>query len=125
MKNSVLVALLLSLTACSAISDSSTKSFVEKESVSLVNIYKDANKKQCFSQGIALNVMIKELTGNGIVVNCSARKNDGLMYPHACGQNEGTINVYQISSSDFEQAQLLGFEDVKEVKSADIILRCP
>ncbi|MUH71161.1 hypothetical protein [Psychrosphaera haliotis] len=124
MKNSVLIALVCGLAACSATSNT-TNDVVSEQTVSFVNVYKDANKKQCFSQGMALNVMVKELTENGIVVNCSARKNDGLMYPQACGQNEGTINVYQISSSDFEKAQLLGFKDVKEIKSADIKLKCP
>ena len=124
MKNSILAALVFGLTACSATSNT-TNDLVSEDAVTFVNVYKDANKKQCFSQGMALNVMIKELTENGIAVNCSARKNDGLMYPQACGQNEGTINVYQISSSDFEKAQLLGFKDVKEIKSADIKLKCP
>ncbi len=124
MKNSVLIALVFGLAACSATSNT-TNDLVSEQAVSFVNVYKDANKKQCFSQGMALNVMVKELTENGIVVNCSARKNDGLMYPQACGQNEGTINVYQISSSDFDKAQLLGFKDVKEIKSADIKLKCP
>ncbi len=122
MKSSLLVLSALVLVACEAVSNGDTGN--KNERVTYINVFKDANKKQCFSEGISLQQMETELASANINVRCSQRSNDGLMYPQACGQDEGTINVFQIASDDALRAGELGYKNVAEITSANIILEC-
>ena len=95
-----------------------------KLSAERVTIYKDAMKKQCFADGISLDTMKSTLSISGVTVFCAERHNDGLVYPQVCGNDEGTLNVFEISKSDLDTAKTLGFGLVSELKSARIKTKC-
>ncbi len=129
MKKLLLLLLATNVVACSAVgyssdADSSATKNDKSYKKALVTVFKDAQKKQCFSEGIPLETMKSELDAAGIPVMCAQKANDGMMYTAACGQDEGTVNAYQISFDDLEKAQVLGFSNVNTLKSAEIKLNC-
>lgn len=121
MKQFMLIATGLLITACTSIDSSND---IQPLSNERVTIYKDAVKKQCFGDGIALETMSSTLSISGVTVFCAERHNDGMVYPQVCGNDEGTINVFSISKSDLETAKTLGFKEVSELKSAQIKTSC-
>lgn len=127
MKNILLsLAIIIPVAGCSAVEESTMK---EEGSVKLSTLIvsKDAQKKQCMGDGIALEIMAKELTDAGLTVACSERSNDGKMYAQACGMDEGTINVYKVKlneANDLKKVNELGFEVVKDLKMIKAMKSC-
>ena len=72
-------------------------------------VYKYDGSVQCDSANIAVEEMAQELINAGIDVICSAKGNDGLIYPTVCGASTGNINFYKIHQVNFDEAEALGF----------------
>lgn len=79
--------------------------------IQLVSIYKTDGSLQCHSEVLdtSLEEMQQELTNSDIQVQLASKSNDGLMHMQLCGSPTGNINVFEISKSDIEKAQSLGF----------------
>jgi hypothetical protein len=58
---------------------------------------------------IKLDEMSKELTRAGISIVSQKKATDGLMHMQLCGSITGSVNAYEISSSDLQKALDLGF----------------
>ena len=58
---------------------------------------------------VSLDEMEKELRAANIAVQAKAKKADGIQHPQMCGASTGTMNVYRITTSDWEKARVLGF----------------
>jgi hypothetical protein len=85
------------------------KTFSGADQMNKVKIFKPDGTLQCNQgQKISMDVMAKELTG--IQIFSSDNKHDGLMRIQLCGKPTGNNNVYEISSTDLEQALALGFK---------------
>ena len=100
---------------------------LDDRNMSVVNkvvVFKDAMKKQCFGDGIALDKMEKTLNIAGIEVFCAERHKDGMVYPQVCGNDEGTVNVFSIAESDLESAKTLGFSPINNLTQANITSAC-
>ncbi|MEZ0056190.1 hypothetical protein ACVII1_004334 [Bradyrhizobium elkanii] len=59
--------------------------------------------------GIKLDEMAKELTSAGIAIVSQKKATDGLMHIQLCGSITGSVNAYEIASSDLQKALDLGF----------------
>ena len=65
---------------------------------------------QCeMGRPVSLDEMEKELRAANIAVQAKAKKADGIQHPQMCGASTGTMNVYRITTSDWEKARVLGF----------------
>lgn len=74
-----------------------------------VFVYKPDGSLQCGQgQKIEINEMKKQL--GSIEVYSSDNKHDGLMRVQICGQPTGSCNIYEIATSDLDQAIKLGFK---------------
>ncbi|OPY96071.1 hypothetical protein A5906_04955 [Bradyrhizobium sacchari] len=53
--------------------------------------------------------MANELTRAGLAIVSQKKATDGLMHIQLCGSMTGSVNAYEIASSDFQNALDLGF----------------
>lgn len=80
-----------------------------KDLTQRVYVYKPDGSLQCgMGQKIDPSEMKKDL--KDIETYSAENKHDGLMRVQVCGHPTGGCNVYQIKSSDLEQALKLGFK---------------
>lgn len=75
--------------------------------VKLAWISKPDGGVQCERQGMAVEVMQKELKKSGIDTLCGAKA--GFVVPAVCKGDLGFENVYAIREQDLPRAQALGF----------------
>ena len=54
----------------------------------------------------------QELKDVQVKVHASKKGNDGKMYAQMCGGPTGSLNTYEISKSDLQKAQKLGFSEL-------------
>jgi hypothetical protein len=73
-------------------------------------VYKYDGTLQC-GEGteVPLDVMAKELTGAGIKIESQRKSTDGLIHIAVCGSVTGSVNTYEIASSDLDKALDMGF----------------
>jgi hypothetical protein len=75
-----------------------------------IEVAKYDGSLQCeMGRPVSLEEMAKELRAADIAVQAKAKKADGIQHPQMCGASTGTMNVYRISTSDWEKARVLGF----------------
>lgn len=81
-----------------------------------IKVFKHTGAIQCEKEGVALEVMQKQLEEAGIHVNCAQRSYDGMMRPAMCGAGTSDINVYQIPKQKLPYAKQLAFKSVGSLK---------
>jgi hypothetical protein len=75
-----------------------------------IEVAKYDGSLQCeMGKPVSLDEMEKELRAANIAVQAKAKKADGIQHPQMCGASTGTMNVYRITTSDWEKARVLGF----------------
>ncbi|MCC8960330.1 hypothetical protein H8B02_45105 [Bradyrhizobium sp. Pear77] len=72
--------------------------------------------------GIKLDDMAKELTSAGIAIISQKKATDGLMHIQLCGSITGSVNAYEIASSDLQKALDLGFSYLITPQTATSII---
>ncbi|MGY4319454.1 hypothetical protein [Bradyrhizobium sp. JR3.5] len=75
--------------------------------------------------GIKLDEMAKELTRAGIAIVSQKKAADGLMHIQLCGSITGSVNAYEIASSDLQKALDLGFSYLITPQTAPSIVGEP
>ena len=84
----------------------------EKKSKRMM-IYKPDGSLQCsMGKKVSAKSMAKQL--DGVIIFRSENRSDGMMHIQACGTPTGMINVYEISSDQFEMAKKKGFKEFKK-----------
>jgi len=82
-------------------------------------VYKTDGAVQCQGGGTSLAVMQQELVNGGIDVICSQKGNDNIARATVCGGAMGTINLYEINTTNVADAILLGFNPTSDITEYD------
>ncbi|MDT0499228.1 hypothetical protein RM530_17940 [Algiphilus sp. W345] len=78
----------------------------------MLKVYKHDGAVQCQSKGEEAAVMARQLTDQGIAVQCAQKARDGRMHSMVCGRPSDSINVFAIRAEDLDKAESLGFDSV-------------
>jgi hypothetical protein len=78
----------------------------------MLKVYKHDGAVQCQGKGADAAVMARQLTDQGIAVQCAQKARDGRMHSMVCGAPSGSINVFAIRAEDLDKAESLGFDSV-------------
>ena len=93
---------------------------VNRSEMATVEVFNYAGAVQCYGGGMDIEEMQQELTDNGITVISAYSDNDGCYHISTCGAETGAIHVYEIPSTDLDDALALGYSPVEDLSDASV-----
>lgn len=82
-----------------------------------VEVFRYVGSKQCQGGGINLDAMADQLLNVGIVPVSLACGLDGVSRSTQCGADDGSINIFEIATSNLNGALFLGYRALTELSA--------